>query len=96
METQELIIIETFCKEYQIERSLIIELEEFGLIQTIQLKENRYLHKAQLATVEKIIRLHHELNINIEGIEVILNLLEKVAQLNTDIKHLKDRLDLYE
>ena len=35
METQELIVIDVFCKEYQIEINFIQDLEEFGLIQTI-------------------------------------------------------------
>ena len=96
METQELIIVEVFCQEYQIDTSLIWDLEEFGLLQTIQQNETRYIDKNQIVTVEKIIRLHTDLNINKEGIEVILDLLEKVNQLNTDIKTLKDRLSLYE
>lgn len=96
METQELIIVEVFCEECQIETSLIWELEEFGLIQTIQQNETHYIHKNQIVTVEKIIRLHTDLNINKEGIEVILDLLEKVNQLNSDIKTLNDRLSLYE
>lgn len=96
METQELIIVEVFCQECQIETSLIWELEEFGLIKTIQQNETRYIDKNQIITVEKIIRLHTDLNINKEGIEVILDLLEKVNQLNSDIKMLKSRLSLYE
>jgi len=96
MEAQELIIVDVFCQECQIDISLIWELEEFGLLQTIKHKEVSYLDKNQIITVEKIIRLHTDLNINKEGIEVILDLLEKINQLNADIKTLKDRLNLYE
>ena len=96
METQELIIVEVFCQEFQIDTSVIWELEEFGLIETIKQEETHYIHRNQIITVEKIIRLHTELNINKEGVEVILDLLDKVASLNLDIKILKDRLNLYE
>lgn len=96
MEAQELIIVDVFCQECQIDISLIWELEEFGLLQTIKHEEVSYLDKNQIITVEKIIRLHTDLNINKEGVEVILDLLEKINQLNTDIKTLKDRLNLYE
>ena len=58
--------------------------------------ENKYLDKNQLVHVEKIIRLHNDLNINKEGIEIILDLLEKEKQLLSEIKYLKNRLDLYE
>lgn len=96
MEAQELIIIDVFCQEYQIEINLINDLEAFGLIETIVQNENKYLDKSQLVHVEKIIRLHNDLNINKEGIEIILDLLEKEKQLLSEIKNLKNRLDLYE
>ena len=96
METQELIIIDVVCQEYQIEINLINDLESFGLIETIVHNENKYLDKNQLVHVEKIIRLHNDLHINKEGIEIILDLLEKEKQLLSEIKYLKNRLDLYE
>lgn len=96
METQELIIIDVVCQEYQIEINLINDLESFGLIETIVHNENKYLDKNQLVYVEKIIRLHNDLNINKEGIEIILDLLEKEKLLLSEIKYLKNRLDLYE
>ena len=96
METQELIIIDVVCQEYQIEINLINDLESFGLIETIVHNENKYLDKNQLVYVEKIIRLHNELNINKEGIEIILDLLEKEKQLLSEINYLKSRLGLYE
>ena len=96
METQELIIVEVFCQEYLIEINLINDLESFGLIETIVHNENKYLDKNQLVYVEKIIRLHNDLNINKEGIEIILDLLEKEKQLLLEIKYLKNRLGLYE
>ena len=96
METQDLIIIDVFCQEYQIEINFINDLESFGLIETVVHNENKYLDKNQLVHVEKIIRLHNDLNINKEGIEIILDLLEKEKQLLSEIKYLKNRLGLYE
>ncbi|MFT5753210.1 MAG: chaperone modulatory protein CbpM [Flavobacterium sp.] len=96
METQELIIVEVFCQEYQIEINFIHDLEEFGLIETVVQQEQRYLDKNQLVTIEKIIRLHNDLNINKEGIDIILNLQEKEKQLLEEIKALQNRLGLYE
>jgi chaperone modulatory protein CbpM len=96
METQELIIIEVFCQEYQIEINFIHDLEEFGLIETVVQKEQRYLDKNQLVTIEKIIRLHNDLNVNKEGIDIIFNLQEKEKQLLKEIKALQNRLGLYE
>ncbi|WP_130733834.1 chaperone modulator CbpM [Flavobacterium sp. J27] len=96
MNTQELIIIEVFCKECQIEPHLIDDLEDFGLIQTVVYENNKYLHREELVYIEKVIRLHNELHINKEGIEVVLDLLQKMDQLSAEVKHLKTRLGLYE
>ncbi len=43
-----------------------------------------------------MIRLHHELNVNIEGIDVVFNLLEKEKELREELIALKNRLKLYE
>lgn len=96
METQELIIVDIFCQEYQIEISFIQDLEAYGLVEIIVQEEQMYLDRNQLATLEKIIRLHNDLNINKEGIDIILNLQEKENQLLSEINYLKNRLGLYE
>ena len=96
MEKQELIIVEVFCQEYQIETNFIQDLEDFGLIEITVQKEQRYLHLNQLPSIEKIIRLHNELNINKEGIEIILDLLDRNNSLEHEIKNLKERINLYE
>ena len=96
METQELIIVDLFCQEYQIEINFIQDLEAYGLVEIIVQEEQMYLDRNQLATLEKIIRLHNELNINKEGIDIILHLQEKENQLLNEINYLKNRLRLYE
>jgi chaperone modulatory protein CbpM len=88
MGTEELIIIEVFCQEYQIETNFIQDLEEYGLITTTIHEEKKYLNTNQL--------VYNDLNINKEGIDVILQLQEKEEQLLKEIKNLKNRLGLYE
>ncbi len=96
MDTQELIIVEVFCEEYQIEINLINDLEEFGLIETTIQNKNKYIDINQLERIEKIMRLQNDLNINNEGIEAVLGLLDKIDILNQEIRYLRNRLDLYE
>ncbi|VXB92188.1 conserved hypothetical protein [Flavobacterium sp. 9AF] len=96
MNTQELIILDLFCKECQVEPKLIEDLENFGLIQIILYNNNKYIHKEELVYIERVIRLHNELHINKEGIEIILDLLNKLEDLKKQMKLLKNRLNLYE
>ena len=96
MEAQELIIIEVFCTQYNVELSLINELNEFGLIEVVQDKGVKYIHIDKLPEVERVIRFHNELNINKEGIEVILNLLNRIDKISQQRRYLQDKLKLYE
>lgn len=96
MEIQELIIIETFCETHQVEMNWVQDLEEFGLIEITIQDNTKYISENQLHKIEKILRLQNDLNINNEGIEVILSLLEKIESLDKEVRYLKNRLDLYE
>ena len=46
--------------------------------------------------MEKIIRLHYDLEINMEGIEVIKNMLDKMEALQDEVRKLQNRLNIYE
>jgi hypothetical protein len=96
MELQDLVIVEVFCRECQIEITLIDELEDFGLIEIIQDNGMKYIHSDHLQQVQKIVKFYSELNVNKEGIEIVLNLLERLNQQNQELKFLQDKLKLYE
>jgi hypothetical protein len=85
-----------FCKYYQVELSFVNELEEFGLIEFNREQENNYIEKDRLADLEKFIHMHYDLNINMEGIDAIHHLLERMKSLRSEIELLKNRLSAYE
>lgn len=96
MEKQNYILIETLCIQYKVEISFIKELDNVGLIEIEQSDNNEFIHEERIGDLEKMIRLHHELNVNIEGIDIVFNLLQKEIQLREQIKELQNRLDFYE
>lgn len=91
-----LIAITTLCTHYEIEISFIDALHKTGLIQFVIIKQDRFIHQDQISDLEKMIRLHHELNVNIEGIDIVFNLLEKENELRKELNALKNKLRLYE
>lgn len=93
---QKLVAITTLCSHYEIEVSFIDALHHTGLIEVEVIEEESYLHQDQLTDLEKMIRLHHELNLNIEGIDVVFNLLEKERKLREEVAMLRKRLNIYE
>ncbi len=96
MATQNLILIEKLCLHYKIEFSFFDALDNIGLIEIKTIKENKYLYQDKIGDVEKMIRLHHELNVNMEGIDIVFNLLKNEIQLKDEINKLKNKLRLYE
>ena len=59
-------------------------------------EDDCFLHPEQLDAIEKIVRLHHDLRINMEGIDAIQHLLQRVENMQTEISFLKNKLRLYE
>ncbi len=96
MMEEHLIPTQTLCTHYNIEISFVDALNKMGLIQIRIIEQNQYIHQDQIANLEKIIRLHNELNVNLEGIDVVFNLLEKERELRNELIALKNRLRLYE
>lgn len=96
MNEEQLISAHTLCSHYNIEVSFVDALNRMGLIQIEIIEQNHFIHKDQIGDLEKIIRLHKELNVNLEGIDVVFNLLEKERALKDEINALRNRLKLYE
>jgi hypothetical protein len=96
MENPELIRADEFCVHHHVEYSFINSLEQFGLIKVTTIKENRFINAENLAELEKFVRLHYDLDINMEGIEAINYLLDKVKGLQNEVNLLRNRLNLFE
>jgi hypothetical protein len=96
MNEKPLISTQTLCYNYNIEISFVTALNTMGLIQIEIIEEKQFIHQDQISDLEKIIRLHNELNVNLEGIDVVFNLLEKERALQDELNALKNRLRLYE
>lgn len=90
----ELIIIKEYCIQNQIDPEFIIQLENEGLIEINIIENEQYIHVSQLSLLDQYIRWHYDLSINIEGIDVIQNLLQKINDMQKEILHLREQLRL--
>ena len=96
METTKLISIQKFCEHYNVPKTFINALHEYELVEVIVTNDENYLKTAQLNEVEKMMRLHYDLDINLEGIDAIYNLLKQLEILQEEIKYLNNKLRFYE
>jgi hypothetical protein len=97
MDNPKYIPINELCERYEIEVSFIRELGDFGLIRIVQdpdgyRESGECIDHDTLADVERMIRLHYDLDINLAGIEAIHHLLERVRNMQRELTELKNRL----
>jgi hypothetical protein len=96
MKTVEFIPINKLCTWYEVEVSFFNDLSELGLIEIQTIEHSQYVHQDKINDIEKMIRMHHELDINVAGIEIVFNLLQKIEDLQNELIALRNRLNLYE
>ncbi len=87
--------IADFCKNHYIEESFIYELFEYELISLKIDNEQKLIHEEELPRLEKMVRLHRDLQINVEGLDAIHHLLQKNISLQAEINLLRKQLERY-
>lgn len=93
MAPEELIPAKDFCTYHNIEYSFIDTLESSGLISVKSIERKVYIHADDMPKLEKYVRLHYDLEINVEGIETIEYLLEKMEEMQNEILQLRNKIN---
>ena len=96
MNTSHLIPIQTICTHYKVEMAFFNRLSDIGLIEIVTIEESPFIYRDKMHEVEKMIRIHDELDINIEGIDIVFNLLQKIEALQNELLDVHNRLRFYE
>jgi hypothetical protein len=90
MKTIKTISISQFCNHYDVPNSFIDNLIEYELIELIEKNNKKYIVENQLHHIEKLIRLHYDLAINFEGLDVINNLLQRIENLEQELNSINN------
>ena len=88
----ELIIVSKYCQKCHIEPSFIEMLEEGGLINVSTEAGKHYLLVSELPNVERYSRMYYDLSINMEGIDAIHHMLERMERLQQEVSFLRRQL----
>jgi len=93
MQTEDLMPADEFCVHYNAEFSFVHSLHEYGLIKIITIENNSFIEKSQLQELEKLVRFHYEMDINLEGIQAITHLLQRINEMQSEISKLRNQLE---
>ncbi|MEI6950051.1 chaperone modulator CbpM [Paraflavisolibacter sp. H34] len=95
MENEQLIPADALCAQYNIEYAFIRSLQDYGLVEIVTVEDRCFLHPEQLLEVERYIHFHYDMDINLEGIEVISRLLGRIRTMQRRLNLLQNRLHVY-
>lgn len=96
MNTEDMIPAKEFCINYNIEMEFITSLHNSGLVEITVVDEQCFVPVSQVHQLEKMVRLYYEMEINVEGIETITHLLQRMNDMQQQIMQLSNKLALYE
>lgn len=96
MKQDNYIAIADFCSSHNVTTQFVMQLYDLGLVDVVHRKELHYLPLQQLPKAERIVRLYLDLDINLEGIEVITHLLDRMQDMQTQMLSLQNKLRRYE
>ncbi len=91
----ELIMMREYCSKCDIEISFVEMLADEGLIDVQLVEGVQYLEPAQLSDLERYIRWHYDLSINVAGIDAIRHLLSRMESMQEEIRLLKRHLAVF-
>lgn len=96
MSKQKYIPITTICTHYKVETTFIQGLNDYGLIEITTIEHAPCIHENTIKSLESMIRLHDDLHLNLEGIDTVFNLLDRIENLQSELKTVRSQLRLYE
>ena len=80
---------------YEVEETFIASLQEVGLIRVVDQDDDRFIAYDDLSDLEQFIRWYYEMDINVEGIDALRHMLQRVRSLQSEIAQLRHELQFY-
>lgn len=72
-------------EQLNISQKLLTEMQEYGLFEVVQKQQQELIDQFALRKIEAACRLHHDLGINLPGVVLALELLDKIEMLHQQI-----------
>ena len=90
MDKINLIKVTDICNNFNIDEQFINNVIDYELIEVTDIDGDYFFNEDDLSLLEKIVHFYYDLEINFAGIQVILELLEKIDDLQQKIIKLQN------
>jgi len=71
-------------------RSLVVRLAQQGLIETLEGRAEPQVPRRAIVRLRRMQRLHRELGVNFTGAAIMLDLVERIEQLNRQLREMRE------
>lgn len=96
MANEKYILVRHFVERTNIEVEFVQSLHEYGLVAFEERENETFIDEGDISEIEKLFRLHHDLGINYEGLDVIKQMLDRMLKMEREMDLLQKKLRLYE
>ena len=96
MTLQKYIRITDFCQGHALEETFLYQLQEVELIEILEVERHPVIPQSQLDRLERLVRLHRDLEIGPQGLLDVDHLLGRMEKLREEVLELRRRLDRWE
>ncbi|MBT0608567.1 chaperone modulator CbpM [Aequorivita echinoideorum] len=96
MATKKYILVTQYCQHANVEIAFLENLHEYGLVLMEKKDSESYINENDISKIERMLRLHKDLSINFEGLDVIDSMQKRLRQMEKKMKLLQQKLDFYE
>jgi hypothetical protein len=96
MNVKKYIPIADFCRGHALEESFVYSLHEIELIEIRQIEAKAVIPRSDLRRLERLVRLHRDLEISPEALLAVDHLLDQVEALQEEVITLRRRLNRWE
>ncbi len=87
-----MIVVEEFCTVHELEISFVDRLAEHDLVHLVSIDQRSYISQEELPVLERFVRLHQDLGLPPDSLDVIDRLLSQIESLQEEIARLRNRL----
>ena len=88
--------IKEFCTYTEIEDSFITDLSEEGILKIEIIDDEPFVEEDTIPDLEMFSRWHYDLGINLEGIDAMRHMLQRMNQMKSELEDLRKKLVFYD
>ncbi|EAR15023.1 MULTISPECIES: chaperone modulator CbpM [Robiginitalea] len=96
MTQESYILLRDFCQGHCLDEKFIYELQEVELVRIEKVGEAPAIPPDELQVLERMVRLHRDLDIGPQGLRAVQQLLDRMEHLQQEILELRRKVRRYE